>query len=69
MDHTAVISADRQGLLSLSEQLKTLAEEQPGSHIHYDSFNSLEDGSDELIIEKIEPVQTQSSIPGGKTAA
>ena len=31
----------------------TLAGEEPGSHIHYDEYNSLEDGSDELIIEKI----------------
>ena len=50
---TAVILADRDGLLSLAEQLATLAEEAPGSHIHYDEYNSLEVGSDELIIEKI----------------
>ena len=52
---TAVISANRDGLLSLAEQLVTLAEEEPGSHIHYDESNSLEDGSDELIIEKCIP--------------
>ena len=52
-DGTAVISANRDGLLSLAEQLVTLAEEDSGSHIHYDEYNSLEDGSDELIIEKI----------------
>lgn len=50
---TAVISANRNGLLSLAEQLVTLAGEEPGSHIHYDGYNSFEDGSDELIIEKI----------------
>ena len=50
---TAVISANREGLLSLAEQLAALAEEEPGSHIHYDMNNSLEDGSDELIIEKV----------------
>ena len=52
-DGTAIISANRDGLLSLAEQLMTLAGEEPGSHIHYDEYNSLEDGSDELIIEKI----------------
>ena len=50
---TAVISANRDGLLSLVEQLTALAGEEPGSHIHYDEYNSLEDGSHELIIEKI----------------
>ena len=49
----AVISANREGLLSLSQQLKALAEEAPGSHIHYDENNSLEEGSAELIIETI----------------
>ena len=36
---TAVISANRDGLLSLAEQLMTLAGEEPGSHIHYDEYN------------------------------
>ncbi len=52
-DGTAVISANREGLLSLIGHLTALAGEEPGSHIHYDEYNSLEDGSDELIIEKI----------------
>ena len=47
-----VISAHREGLLSLQQQLAALAEETPGSHIHYDEYNSLEEGSAELIIEK-----------------
>ena len=47
----AVISANREGLLSLAGQLKALAEEALGSHIHYDDGNSLDEGSDELIIE------------------
>ena len=50
---TAVISANREGLLSLAMQLKALAEETPGSHIHYDEFNSLEAGSAGLIVEKL----------------
>ncbi len=48
-----LISADRGGLLSLARVLEALAEEEPGSHIHLDQYNSLEDGSAELIIEKI----------------
>ena len=43
---------DKEGLLSLQQQLAALAEETPGSHIHYDEYNSLEEGSSELIIEK-----------------
>ena len=48
---TVVISANKDGLLSLADQLTTLAEAQPGSHIHYDESNSLEEGSAEMIIE------------------
>ena len=48
----AVISANKEGLLSLAKQLTALAEETPGSHIHYDEDNSLEEGLSELIIEK-----------------
>ena len=39
--------------LSLSAQLAALAEEMPGSHIHYDAYNSLSEDSAELIIERI----------------
>lgn len=49
---SAVISANREGLLSLANHLKKLAEEPPGSHIHLDADNSLEEGSFELILEK-----------------
>ena len=49
-----VISANREGLLSLANQLKALANESVGSHIHYDEYNSLEEGSSELLIERIE---------------
>ena len=49
----AVISANREGLLSLAEQLAALADGQPGDHIHYDEHASLEKGSAELIIERI----------------
>jgi len=47
-----MISANREGLLSLASQLIKLAEGEPGDHIHYDEYNSLEEGSAELIIEK-----------------
>ena len=47
------ISANKEGLLSLSRQFKALAEGEPGDHIHYDECNSLEAGSSGMIIEKI----------------
>ena len=43
----------REGLLSLAGQLAALADAAPGSHIHYDEDNSLEDGSSEMIVEKV----------------
>ncbi|MBR4163697.1 MAG: hypothetical protein IKR11_09260 [Solobacterium sp.] len=46
------ITANREGLISLANILLTLADEQSGSHIHLDQYNSLEDGSAELILEK-----------------
>ncbi len=48
---TVTMSANRGGLLSLADQLTALAEELPGAHIHYDEYDSLEEGSCELIIE------------------
>ena len=54
VDHDAVvISANKEGLLSLAKQLTALAEAAPGQHIHYDEYNSLEDGSTELIVVRI----------------
>ncbi|MBQ7175382.1 MAG: hypothetical protein IJR62_08005 [Lachnospiraceae bacterium] len=50
---TAVISANREGLLSLAKQLTALADGSPGDHIHYDEYNSLEEGSAEMIIERL----------------
>ena len=50
---TTVISANKERLLSLAGQLTALAEEPPGSHIHYDEYNSLEEDSAEMIIERI----------------
>ncbi len=48
------ISANREGLLSLARQLQSLAAGVSGDHIHYDGYNSLEEGSAELIIERVE---------------
>lgn len=45
------LSANREGLLSLAKQLTVLANGVPGDHIHYEEYNSLEEGSAELIIE------------------
>lgn len=50
----AVIEANKEGLLSLAKQLTAMAETAPGTHIHYDDSNSLEEGSTELIIAKTE---------------
>ena len=59
----AVITANREGLLSLARQLAALAQESAGSHIHYDEYNSLEDGSAGLTVEK-----TGADERGGHTA-
>ena len=48
-----VISANKEGLLSLAKQFTALAEGVQGDHIHYDEYNSLEEDSAEMIIEKI----------------
>ena len=53
-DGTVVIDANKEGLLSLANQLTAMAENVPGTHIHYDAYNSLEEGSTELIITKTE---------------
>jgi len=54
-NNTAVIKANREGLISLARHILMLAKyETPlGCHIHLDDMNSLEDGSCELVISKI----------------
>lgn len=49
---SVLISANREGLLSLAAQLSALANENCATHMHYDEHNSLEDGSAELIVER-----------------
>ena len=53
---TLTIEANREGLISLARHLLYLAQvEVPsGCHFHLDEYNSLEDGSLELIISKNE---------------
>ena len=51
---TTVILANREGMMSLAKQLLTLADGVPGDHIHYDEYNSLEPGSSEMIIQRVE---------------
>lgn len=46
-----LISANREGLVSLANHLLALADE--GGHFHLDQHNSLEDGSCELIVERV----------------
>lgn len=53
-DDEVTISANREGLLSLAKQLSDMAEMDMGTHVHYDEYNSLEKGSAQLIIEKVE---------------
>jgi hypothetical protein len=54
-DHEAfLIKANAEGLKSLASICLTLAQEDvpEGSHVYLDEYNSLEDGSAELIIAK-----------------
>jgi hypothetical protein len=47
------ISANREGLISLATIMLDLAKELPGAHVHLDERNCLEEGSCELIIERV----------------
>ena len=53
-ERDVVLSANREGLLSLANHLVALSECESGCHLHLDKYNSLEDDSAELIIEKID---------------
>ena len=50
-----IISANSEGLESMANIFKELADSQNaiGAHIHLDQYNSLEDGSKDVIIVKI----------------
>jgi hypothetical protein len=49
------IMGNQNGLISLARHILTLAQPSipAGYHLHYDTWNSLEEGSPEIIIEKI----------------
>ena len=51
---TIIISANSQGLTSLARHLLVLAQSSvpTGHHVHLDTSNSLEEGSQELILER-----------------
>jgi len=55
LGNEVTIRANKSGLISLARHLLTLAQDSvpKHSHIHLDEYNSLEDGSAELILEKI----------------
>ena len=53
-DGEATISANREGLISLANHLLALSRDAAGAHIHFDTYNSLEEGSAELIVERID---------------
>ena len=51
--NAVIISANKEGLLSLANHLTSLAQDNaPGAHFHLDEHNSLEENSTELIVEK-----------------
>ena len=54
-DGAIVIRANKDGLITLAKQMLAMAEDSflAGVHIHYDESSSLEDGSTEIILEKI----------------
>ena len=51
-DGEVVPSGNKEGLLTLSQVFKDLAEREAGEHVHLDEGNGLEDGSGEFVIEK-----------------
>lgn len=54
-DTEIIIKANREGLLSLANHLLNLSQHKVpiGAHIHLDDINSLEDGSVDVIFEKM----------------
>ena len=52
-ENAVIVNANKEGLLSLANILTALSRETAsGAHVHLDQYNSLEDGSTELIIVK-----------------
>jgi hypothetical protein len=48
------ITANKAGLISLANHLLNLAQDNipTGHHLHFDEYNSLDEGSNEVIVEK-----------------
>ncbi len=53
-DGAVLLSANKEGLLSLANHFIALAQEPSHAHFHLDENNSLEEGSAELIVERID---------------
>jgi len=55
VDGIIQINANPEGLISLANHLLNLAQTEvpPQHHLHFDEFNSLEEGSLELMFQKI----------------
>lgn len=52
---TVIVSANKEGLRSLANHLMALSEDDSqGAHFHLDEYNSLEENSAELIVERID---------------
>jgi hypothetical protein len=53
-NNVVILNANKSGLISLANHLLNLAQDKipAGHHLHFDEFNSLEEGSNELIIQK-----------------
>ena len=54
-DNSLTIKANKSGLLSLARHIQSLAQDEVPNHYHFhlDESNAFEDGSAEIIIEKI----------------
>jgi len=54
-NNVVAIKANKEGLISLARHLLNLAQESipSGYHFHLDESNSLEDGSCEIVVEKL----------------
>lgn len=55
-NETIIITGNKAGLISLANHLLNLAQDNvpSGHHLHFDDYNALEAGSNELIIQKSE---------------
>jgi hypothetical protein len=51
---TAILVANKEGLIALASHLLALSQEHvvSGAHIHLDEYGGLEDGSSELILQR-----------------